>query len=93
MITLKSMTTRDIVDLIDSRSGWQPGDYVNPCIIGDRLVLKVTERHVDRFCVMYKACNFRGHEMEVYVSDDPRRADPEQIEQFQKEHEEYEADS
>lgn len=93
MTTLKSMITRDIVDLIDSRSRWQPGDYVNPCIIGDRLVLKITERHADRFGVMYMARDSHGHEMEVYVSDDPRRADHEQIEQFRNEQEEHEADS
>lgn len=87
MANVKLMTTEDHLALATSRMRWQPGDYINPMRWsgqdeGSRGVLKVTQRHEDRWGVWYHAVDKQGHEQEVYVSDDPRPADRDQIAEF-----------
>lgn len=88
-MSLKAMTTEDVYNLIHSRQVHQPGDYINPCVIGERLVLKVVDRMSCPWGVFYMAKDSHGHVMEVYVSDDPRKADEEQIKEFNTEEAAY----
>jgi len=90
MASLRMMTSADVVGLLESRSVLKIGDYCEPLIDGNRTTVRVIKRYEAAddppgWAWKYDCVDVHGFVHEVWRMDDPRRADSDQIAEFEDE--------